>query len=231
MFGEHMRASELPGAEVTATFERVLEHALHSRQVTDTLRRPGGTLDREQLRTRALQARDDIAAAAAVEYRRYVEAQSGVAAKTGDRSANGASTPGALSAGGGVLPLLAVLIPTLAAAAAITCLIIGFTLLTLGGRPYIGDRLITTGLFAAAVAVGGALGNMGYLIVAAVRNGSADLADVPEDAAPDMTCAREEWELALLERGVLPFLLGRIEENLAANRANPPDRRAGPGLV
>ncbi|MGW7528497.1 hypothetical protein [Streptomyces sp. NPDC054783] len=231
MFGEQMRAWELPGAEGYATFERVLEQGLHSQQVTDMLRRPGGTLDRGQLRTRALQARDDIAAAAAVEYRRAVETRSGVAAKTGDRSTNDVSRPGALSAGGGLLPLLAVLIPTLAAAAAITCLIIGFTLLTLGARRYIGDGLITAGLIAAAVAVGGAVGDLGYLIVTAVRNGSADLADGPEGTASDVTCAREEWELALLERGVLPFLLGRIEENLAANRENSPDRRSGPGLV
>ncbi|MFD8394588.1 hypothetical protein ACFV2N_36670 [Streptomyces sp. NPDC059680] len=231
MFGKQMRARELPDAEGYATFERVLEQGLHSQQITDTLGRPGGTLDRGQLRTRALQARDDIAAAAAVEYRRYVEAWSGVAAKTGDSSANGVSKPGALSAGGGLLPVLAVLIPTLAAAAAITCLIIGFTLLTLGGRPYIGNGLITAGLIAGAVAVGGAVGDLGYLIVAAVRNGSADLAEGPEGTASDVTCAREEWELALLERGVLPFLLGRIEENLAGNGDNPPDRRSGSGPV
>ncbi|MGW2424308.1 hypothetical protein ACWC0C_34565 [Streptomyces sp. NPDC001709] len=231
MFGKQMRASELPEAEVYATFERVLEQGLQSQQVTDTLRRPGGTLDCGQLRTRALQARDDIAAAAAVEYRSYVEARAGVAAKTGDRSANDVSKPGALSAGGGLLPLLAVLIPTLAAAAAITCLIIGFTLLTLGGRPYIGHGLITAGLIAAAVAVGGAVGDLGYLVAVAVRNGSDDLADVPENAASGVTRAREAWELALLERGLLPFLLGRIEENLAANRENPPDRRPGPGLA
>ncbi|MFI5977742.1 hypothetical protein [Streptomyces sp. NPDC051452] len=41
-----------------------------------------------------------------------------------------------------------------------------------------------------------------------------------------MTRAREEWELALLERGVLPFLLGRLEESSAAEREGRPARRS-----
>ncbi|MEU7428958.1 hypothetical protein [Streptomyces sp. NPDC040750] len=105
-------------------------------------------------------------------------------------------------------------------------MVIGFTLLTLGARLYLGNGLITAGLVAAAVAGGGAIGDLGYLIVAAVRNRAADLSDVSQDAASDVTRAREEWELALLERGVLPFLLGRLEESSAAEREGRPARRS-----
>ncbi|MFD5792368.1 hypothetical protein ACFWIO_02335 [Streptomyces diastatochromogenes] len=42
--------------------------------------------------------------------------------------------------------------------------------------------------------------------------------DVAADDVPDVTRAREAWELALLERGVVPFLLGRLEELLMGQR-------------
>ncbi|MFE7855721.1 hypothetical protein [Streptomyces sp. NPDC057403] len=229
-FGGRMRAPELTEAEVRATFERLLEQGLQSRQVTDALRRPGGTLDRGRLRARALQARDDIVAAAAVEHRELVEARADAAARTKDSSASDGPERGVSSAGGGLLPVLAVLVPSLAAASAVAFLIIGFVLLELGGRPYIGEGLITSGLIAGAVAVGGAIGDLAYLIVAAARNRAADQADVPEDAVTGAARAREEWELALLERGVLPFLLGRLEESSAAEPEGRPARRSARDL-
>ncbi|MGW3172606.1 hypothetical protein [Streptomyces sp. NPDC001153] len=225
-----MGAPELPEAEIHATFERLLEEGLQSPQVADALRRPGGTLDRGRLRTRALQARDDILAAAAVEYREFVEALADVAAGTKDRSASEGPETGVPSASGGLLPVLAVLVTSLAVAAAAVCLIIGFVLLALGARPYVGEALITSGLIAGAVAVGGAIGDLAYFIVAAARSRAADRPDAPEDAATGAAHAREEWELALLERGVLPFLLGRLEESSAAEREGPSARRSARGL-
>lgn len=52
------------------------------------------------------------------------------------------------------------------------------------------------------------------------RAGASDVPadDVPADDVPDVTRAREAWELALLERGVVPFLLGRLEELLMGQR-------------
>ncbi|MFJ5975126.1 hypothetical protein [Streptomyces sp. NPDC093060] len=44
--------------------------------------------------------------------------------------------------------------------------------------------------------------------------------DVPVDDVPDVTRARETWELALLERAVVPFLLGRLEELLMRERGD-----------
>ncbi|AOR33120.1 hypothetical protein BFF78_20455 [Streptomyces fodineus] len=225
-----MRTPELPEAEIRATFERALEQGLQSPQVADALRRPGGTLDRGRLRTRALQARDDIVSAAAVEYREFVEARAGVAAGTEDRSASDGPETGVSGAGGGPLPVLAVLVTSLAVAAAAVCLITGFVLLALGGRPYIGEGLVTSGLIAGAVAVGGAIGDLAYFVVAAARRRPADQPDAPEDAVTDAARAREEWELALLERGVLPFLLGRLEESSAAEHEGRRARRSARGL-
>jgi hypothetical protein len=51
--------------EFSVTFERVLDEALNSRQIRHALERATGALNREQLRTRTLQARMAIAAAAA----------------------------------------------------------------------------------------------------------------------------------------------------------------------
>ncbi|MFE1885605.1 hypothetical protein [Streptomyces diastatochromogenes] len=54
------------------------------------------------------------------------------------------------------------------------------------------------------------------------RAGASDVpaGDVPADDVPDVTRAREAWELALLERGVVPFLLGRLEELLMGQRGD-----------
>ncbi|OXY97534.1 hypothetical protein BEK98_08215 [Streptomyces diastatochromogenes] len=52
----------------------------------------------------------------------------------------------------------------------------------------------------------------------AAKRDRAGAGDVPADDVPDVTRAREAWELALLERGVVPFLLGRLEELLMGQR-------------
>lgn len=62
-------------SEIGVVFERVLDQALDSRQVLDALDRAGGAFGREQLRTRALQARTAITAAVAVEFQAYLRAR------------------------------------------------------------------------------------------------------------------------------------------------------------
>jgi ATP phosphoribosyltransferase regulatory subunit HisZ len=119
----------------------------------------------------------------------------------------------------------AVLVTCTAAVAAVTFLITAFLLLALGGRPYISEGLAVAGLIAAVLAAAGAAGDLGHTLVRVLRHRSAGRAEEPDDAAPNPARAREEWELALLERGVLPFLLGRLEEDL--NREGRPGRRSG----
>ncbi|MER5543882.1 hypothetical protein ACWDBD_28290 [Streptomyces sp. NPDC001118] len=198
------------------TFGRVLDQALNSQQVLDALERSGGVLNREQLRTRALQARAEIAGAAGVEYRAFLEARA-AAARSEPQDASGAQAAEARG-GGGLLPVLAVLVPSLAAVSTAVFLVAGYGLRAFGARPYVGEGLITAGLIAAAVTAGGLIADFAYVLVAAVRNRTDGAAHAPAGSAPEPAKVREEWELALLERGVVPFLLGRLEEAADAQR-------------
>ncbi|MFJ1605457.1 hypothetical protein ACIOHS_19110 [Streptomyces sp. NPDC088253] len=206
-----MAEPEPSGADIgyiSVTFERVLDQALNSRRISDALERSAGTLNREQLRTRALRERAAIAAAAAVEYHAYTETRASAAGQTGERDSNGNGNSG----GSGLLPVLAVFVPSLSAVAAAVFLVSGLALRAFGGRPYIGAGLITAGFVAAAVAVGGAVADLACLLVAAAHNRSAEDDGVPADEDADVKRAREAWQLALLERGMMPFLLDRLDE-------------------
>ncbi|WP_369393812.1 hypothetical protein AB5J72_44350 [Streptomyces sp. CG1] len=212
-----MQGPELSEAEINTTFGRVLDKALNSQQVLDALERSGGAFNREQLRTRALQARAEIADAVGVEYRAFLEARAAAAATAGQQDVSGAQRV-ELRGSGGLLPLLAVLVPSLAAVSAAIFLVAGYGLRAFGARPYVGDGLITAGLIAAAVTAGGLIADFVFVLVAAARNRSDGEVDVPAGSGPEPARAREEWELALLERGVVPFLLGRLEVAVDAQR-------------
>ncbi|MFD7609169.1 hypothetical protein ACFWAN_54290 [Streptomyces mirabilis] len=215
--GGYMPDPEPSGGESSATFERFLDQALNSEQVRDALDRCGGALNREQLRTKALESRTAIAAAVAVEYQGYREARAVATERDGRQDTSGAATAGARG-GGGLLPVLAVFVPSLAGVAAALFLLSGFGLRAFGGRPYIGEGLITAGLIAAAVAVGALIGDLVWLLMAAARNRPVAEHGLSGGAHPDVDQAREVWELALMERGILPFLLGRLEEGQVGGR-------------
>ncbi|MFF7126110.1 hypothetical protein [Streptomyces sp. NPDC008240] len=57
-------------------------------------------------------------------------------------------------------------------------------------------------------------------VAAARRDRAAGAGDTPAGDVPDVKRARETWELALLERAVVPFLLGRLEELLMRERGD-----------
>ncbi|MGW4732694.1 hypothetical protein ACWEQC_26565 [Streptomyces shenzhenensis] len=199
------------GTELGVVFERVLAQALGSGQIAEALARPGATLGRERLHARASSARTAITAAAAVEYQDYLAARAAAAGRAGRTQTEGdAGAPPRRA--GGLLALFAVLVPSLSAVAAAVFLLSGYGLRAVGGRPYVGDGLIMAGLLAAAVAAGAAIGDLIWLLVTAVRNRSGEERGTPADADPEVATARAAWELALLERGMTPFLLGRIEE-------------------
>ncbi|QIY72339.1 hypothetical protein HEP84_27535 [Streptomyces sp. RLB1-33] len=210
-----MAEPEPSGADIgyiSVTFERVLDQALNSRRISDALERSAGTLNREQLRTRALRERAAIAAVAAVEYHAYTESKALAAEQTGERDSNGNSISNSGSGGSGLLPVLAVFVPSLSAVAAAVFLVSGLALRVFGGRPYIGAGLLTAGFVAAAVAVGGAVADLACLLVAAAHNRSAVDDGVPAGEDAEVKRAREAWQLALLERGMMPFLLARLDE-------------------
>ncbi|MEU9990174.1 hypothetical protein AB0E10_25910 [Streptomyces sp. NPDC048045] len=169
------------GREVGVVFERMLDQALNSQQVRDALDRAAGVFSREQLRTRAQEARTAITAAVAVEYQAYVRARSAV---TGPHGPADGARRAAPARGAG--PLL---------------------LLPAAARAVLRLRVTRRGARSAG--------------------GGRTPADAEADAAADVARAREVWELALLERGVVPFLLGRLEEVLMRERGDRAGRRSG----
>ncbi|MER6122992.1 hypothetical protein ABT173_09965 [Streptomyces sp. NPDC001795] len=210
-----MADPETSGPEIGVTYERLLDQALSSWQVREALDRAAGVLDREQLRTRALQARTAVVATAAIEYRDYLQARA-VAAERGGRRQSAAAARGA----GGILPVPPMFVPSLSAVAAGVFLLSGYALRAVEGRPYIGDGLITAGLLAAAVAAGAVIGDLVWSVVSAARNRSAGEDGLPGDTDREVRRAWEAWQLALLERGVVPFLLGRLEEASVGERGD-----------
>ncbi|MFJ9246886.1 hypothetical protein [Streptomyces sp. NPDC101776] len=193
----------LSGLDVGVAFERLLCRALDSGRVREALGRSCGTLDRECLRSRAIRARAAIAEAAAAEYREYVEAG-------GRQDARGdtGSPAGTGRRGGGRLMAALVFV----AVVAVALLALGFGLRAFVGRPYVGDGVMTAGLIVGAVAAGAIVGDLAWSWKAPARDRSDTDRVVSREGAAEGGWIHEEWELALLEWGLVPFLLDCIEE-------------------
>lgn len=209
-------------AEDRPEFERVLDEVLRTADHRPDLEGIGQRLTTEQLRTMALSASAAITACAAAEYQDYVVARTRLRRPApplpmpgapedhdGDEDPHSAGVTGTLldASGAGLLPMLAVLAPVLAGTAAIIFLLVGYVLLVLDPAPSIAQPMITAGwFFAALTAVGILLAAVGLLITA-VRNGSSAIrGEALAEQLEEVDRAREAWRLALLERGVLPFL-------------------------
>jgi hypothetical protein len=80
----------------------------------------------------------------------------------------------------------------------------GFDLHALDVRPHLNDGLIMVVVILAAVTAGAALGDLLWSLATRGR-------PTPQDRDLELRNAHEEWQLTLLERGVMPFLLGRLE--------------------
>ncbi|MGJ5752051.1 hypothetical protein FB563_0119 [Streptomyces puniciscabiei] len=203
-----------------AVFERLLDQALRSPELSQALRRHAGRPTREDLRARAVAARKAITATAGAEYRDYLELKEASA-----RRDEGAAS----RAAGGILPVLAVFVPSLSAVAGAVFLALGYGLRALDQARQIGDDLVTTGAVAAVVAVGSGAVDLIWLLVAAARNrSSAGHAD-HGDRDPRVRQAWDVWQAALLERGMVPFLLGLLERAHMAEEAVRSAREAAAG--
>ncbi|MFJ2158286.1 hypothetical protein [Streptomyces sp. NPDC087856] len=207
-----MPESELLGEDVGVAFEVILDRALNSGRVREALDRAGEAVDREELRTEALHARDAIDEVAEAEYRDYLASDGVQGGQCGSVCLDAAGTrrSGWLMA---VLVLVAVVAAGLLAA--------GFGLRAFGGRPYVGDGLITAGLITGAVAAGAMVGDVVWALMAAARDRRGADGEVDDGREPEAAWVREEWELALLEWGMVPFLLERIEESSVAKQPAP----------
>ncbi|WP_055495416.1 hypothetical protein [Streptomyces sp. TP-A0356] len=198
-----MQDTDEPSPPIGPVFERMVDRALDLPEVAAAIAAADPGPSREWLRAQALEAGDDLAAVAADEYDHYLTLRTTTAVR--ERTSDGDG-----SARDGLLPVLAVLVPSLGAAATGVFLLCGFGLRAFAVRPHIGDGLVMAGVIAAAVTAGAALGDLAWLLVAR-RRGRRGPGDHPADRDPEVRRARETWELAVLERGLVPFLLDRAD--------------------
>ncbi|MEU6017685.1 hypothetical protein ABZ826_27685 [Streptomyces sp. NPDC047515] len=230
----HLRAEDLPA------FERILDQALNSPTIQEQRRRAPGALHNEQLRTRALGARTAIAASAASEYRAYRQVLDVATSSDMTRRRTRRESDDAAATRSSTLHAAAVLVPGLSATAAAVFGLIGFAFRAVGMHSHLADVMLIAGLAAAGVAVATVLAGLVWLLVVAARNRPAADGTNPEPAH-----ARDAWEKALLEHGILPFLSESLQplpprgaghaDSTATSRAGDgaklvPEPRRGPGF-
>ncbi|MFE6918760.1 hypothetical protein [Streptomyces rubiginosohelvolus] len=216
------------GDEDRSDYASALDEVIASPEIRRLLERSGIPGDR--LRVRGLAAVARTAAAADAEYRRYAALR--LHAQGGRRDARTAplSGPGDQERpGAGVLAVLGVLTPVLAAVAAATFLLLGYGLRLAGTLPALADTLVGVGWFSLVVAAVAALVSVVALYRTAARQSAADAPAVPDPSAaaesPALARAREAWLVALRDRGIRPFLL----QELAEAAASAPDAGEGRG--
>ncbi|OIJ94852.1 hypothetical protein [Streptomyces colonosanans] len=187
-------------------FEQMLDGALDSPEIMAAIDVAGAEPSREELRVRALEARDVLLGVAAAEYDRYRDLRAAAVdrhrlPRRDDRTE------------GGFLPGLAVLVPSLGVVATGVFLLCGFGLRALTVRPHFDEGLVMAGVIAAAVTAGAALGDLAWRLAARARGGDGD---DPAERDPGVRQARDAWERAVVERGLVPFLLDRVEAGRVA---------------
>ncbi|MFE2312382.1 hypothetical protein ACFXC8_04095 [Streptomyces sp. NPDC059441] len=185
-----------PAAPRDGAFERILDRALDSPEIMAAMEHVGVADTRERLRAEALQACPALSRAAAVEYDRYLRLRSSGRYDGPSKEAAGTED--------GAMSVSALLAPSLGVVAAGVYVLSGFDLHALDVRPHLNDGLIMVVVILAAVTAGAALGDLLWSLATRGRPTS-------EDRDPELRHADEEWQLTLLERGVMPFLLGRLE--------------------
>ncbi|MFT2020323.1 hypothetical protein ACMA1D_31515 [Streptomyces sp. 796.1] len=237
----HMNSAPHLLTEDRPDFEHVLDAALHTAEHRPD--DPTGApqrLSSHQLRTMALGAAASITACAAVEYDRYVQVRAAArppgdpAGKQGAQGRAAASLGAAMGdvtgrSGAGVVAMLAVLAPALAGSAAVIFLVVGALLRVFAPDAALGAPLVTAGWVFAVCAAVGILIAATALLVTAVRNGGTGRGRRSPASADEVARAREAWHLALLERGVLPFVqqaLANADRDTAPEPAPAPAPRA-----
>jgi hypothetical protein len=232
----YMNSASYLRSEDRPDFVRVLDEVLRSGGTRPTPSGGGHPLHTEQLRTMALREMEHIAARASPEYQEYLKVRE--QARADDRAGsaeglNGLGEPDNLgngagntanvpvtdppASGAGLLAVVAVLTPMLAGTAAVIFLLMGYALEALRPESTIAQPLRTAGWLFAAVAVGGMLIGMVWLLLTALRNSSAAPHGSSEELPPEVASARAAWQRALLERGLQPFL-----QEATAKAADPP---------
>ncbi|MDH6123874.1 hypothetical protein [Kitasatospora sp. GP82] len=195
-----------------ADFERALAQALAADRIREAVARSADGPGIEDLRTLARAAAAEIAATAAEEYGEYarLRAAADLAGTLGGRPQGGHGTR---HGGGGLMGALAVFAPVLTGTAAVVLCLLGCILRLADSERRLADSVVEAAWTAAIVAAASAFAGVGGLLVTAARQRSAALAEnpAPESTPDSLLLAREAWRVALLERGVAPFLLSCLE--------------------
>ncbi|WP_408992459.1 hypothetical protein [Streptomyces sp. 1268] len=209
------------GDEDRSDYASALDEVIASPEIRRLLELSGTPVDR--LRVRGLAAVARTTAAADAEYRRYTALRLRARGAHGGRRGDGAaplSGPGDQERpGAGVLAVLGVLTPVLAAVAAATFLLLGYGLRLAGALSALADTLVGVGWFSLVVAAVTALVSVVALYRTAAKQSAADAVAVPDPSAaadsPALAQARQVWLVALRERGIRPFLLQELAEAAA----------------
>lgn len=168
------------------------------------------------LQAAARDATDRIIAAAGTEYAAYLKLRAGA-----DKRAARRTRPTGVR-GRGLIAALAVLAPAISGAAAVIFLLLGSLLEVADVQPELARSLVLTGWAGAAIAAVSLIAAMTGLLASALRNRAASKRS--HGRAGELESARKAWKAALLERGMLPFLEGVLEER----RTSGPDKPALP---
>ncbi|QCX74216.1 hypothetical protein C9F11_02565 [Streptomyces sp. YIM 121038] len=196
--------------EDRADFAWVLALALDVTEIRTALARSPVAPDTARLRAGALAEADGIAAAAADEYRTYLRARAAVMPPPAPAAPPAGTSPTDRGAGA-LLPALGVLTPLVSAVAAAVFLLSGYGLRLAAPRSQAATTLVTAGWVCALVAAVSAGVGLCALLVAAVRDRTRPPSEHPLPVRnPAAERARAAWHQALLDRGLLPYLRGRL---------------------
>ncbi|AOW87898.1 MULTISPECIES: membrane protein [Streptomyces] len=227
-------------------YERILDEALRSAPHRPELAAVGQRLNSAQLRAMALNATALITAAATTEYQHYVKVREelrhpapsassppttreSASEEQGTGAAGLAATVGevAEATGAGATAVVAVLAPVLAGTAAAIFLLVGYLLKMLDPGQAFAQTMLTTGwVFGAVTAVAILVAATGLLLTA-LRNRPSAESGFYGALDEEVTRARQAWQDALLERGILPFLREALSDpDTAAMHPTGPVGRA-----
>ncbi|GAA2637155.1 hypothetical protein [Streptomyces axinellae] len=180
-------------------FERVLHQALQSDHVQQALRASSsGAAAAVELRARARDDADSIVSASREEYAAYLRLRTGA-----DKRAARLTRPSGAH-GQGLPAALAVLTPAISGTAAAIFLLLGYGMRLTGTHQELAGSLVRTGWAGAALAALALAAGMAGVLLAALRNRAA--AKRSHGRAGELEQARKDWQSALLERGMLPFV-------------------------
>ncbi|MEU3346323.1 hypothetical protein ABZ723_15325 [Streptomyces sp. NPDC006700] len=203
-------------------YERILDEALRAAPHHLEPTAAGQRLNSEQLRTMALSATAVITATAATEYHHYVklreELRRPAPAVPSSLTEAGSADPGgpvrlaatmdeaAETHGAGAGAVVAVLAPVLAGTAAALFLLLGYILRMLDPAQAFAQSMITAGWVFGALTAAAILAAAAGLLLTALRNRPSLHSDTYAELGEEVAQARDAWQEALLERGILPFL-------------------------